>query len=201
MRHTFIGLLAGSMLAATAAADVFTMGPGFKDGIDYRLDGNATLVMDVTGIPSYGGFGDPNNYVLIVDLNTLLGLPAGNQVIIHGLSWDVSLEAYDPSWLSEITMSFATVGAPELFFAPGAGDSFPGTGTYTGAADFTDIGFSDIVLPNGTGEFNFHESFDDSSVAPDGLWRSGTLTWDLTVIPAPGTFALLGLGMIASRRR
>ncbi|MFG0253309.1 MAG: PEP-CTERM sorting domain-containing protein [Phycisphaerales bacterium JB038] len=33
------------------------------------------------------------------------------------------------------------------------------------------------------------------------MWLGGTFVWDITVVPAPGSFALLGLGALVARRR
>lgn len=48
----------------------------------------------------------------------------------------------------------------------------------------------------------FFESYDDVADGIDALWQVGSiLTLDMTIVPAPGALALLGLGGLAIRRR
>lgn len=148
---------------------------------------------------SFGEEGDPSNVLASVNLG------AGS--VVTGLAWNVNLTANDPSWLSEIAVSFrGNTAAPELYLRPGFEVEDPGVNQ-----NFNSGGVQSIlgVVPAGittdaSGNINleFLEFFDDSSVAPDGKWHAGsTLTLEYTAVPEPATMAALGLGAAALLRR
>jgi len=51
----------------------------------------------------------------------------------------------------------------------------------------------------------FYESLDDFADEWDALWQSGSLTFEVSPIPEPSTYGLMGLGLLgvaaAARRR
>jgi len=154
------------------------------------------LNVDVTGIFSYDPYGD----VLNVVQNYNIG--ANSHVI--GIGWDVDLFADSPSWLSELTVAFedsAQLGG--VFLAPGAGDDFSGSASYSsgGVLDLVGLALDFNVGPDGILRLEFFEGFDDFANDWDGIWDAGTLTVEY-VVPAPGAMALFGAGgLVALRRR
>lgn len=147
-----------------------------------------TLVIDVSGMNSWGFQGDAQNEILSV----LVGVGAN----ITGISWDVNLTTFDVSWADENTMTFE--GA--LSVNPGAGDAFTvfnqNYAGSTGGVALSGDGMLDI---------EFHEvGFDDVVGGIDSTYEAGssiTLT-GTNFVPTPGSLAVLGLGgLVAGRRR
>lgn len=215
MTKLAIAALAG--LAVVASADeVLSTGPGggtagvgtvdIRDVANVsftRGQGNVLVTIEfLSDIATWDLVGDPDNLVFDIDLGS-----GGTPATMHGIGWDVSVATVGASWLSEARMYFDDNIAPDLsglFLTPGIADGFPGTGSYSsgGIVDLSDNGIPDIVLPNGHLRLEFHESFDDVADAIDGYFLAGsTLTLDMTMVPAPGALALLGLGGLAIRRR
>lgn len=148
---------------------------------------------------SFGEEGDVSNFLDSINL--------GAGAVVTGIGWDVDLEAFDPSWLSELMVSFADdANAPGLYLSPGFGNDDPGTGSFSsgGIIDLTDNTIPDITLSTGVLNMEFMEAFDDASVSPDGRWLAGS-TLDIEYTPAPvpepASMAVLGLGVAALARR
>lgn len=158
-----------------------------------------TLVVDVAGIQSIDEIGAPDNTVLTFNV--------GANTVINSLSWNVSLQANSPSWLSEIQVSFgSTSGTDGVTFSPGFGDDNSGTGTYSGSANLADYGLEFQVGADGILRLEFHEGFYDGASPADGVWTSGNLTFGITqAVPEPSTYGLMALGLIGvgfvARRR
>jgi len=152
------------------------------------------LTLNVAGIESRGEFGDAGNETRFLDLF------AGARVT--GLSWNVSLFADTPSWLSEISVDFSDGGSAGASLSPGFGDDSSGAGSYTGSADLVALGADFRVGSTGRLFLEFFERFDDFTGAVDGVWRTGSLT--VTYVPEPTSFALAGIALLglgaASRR-
>ena len=95
----------------------------------------APLTIDVAGVESYGEIGDAGNTVLTFNV--------GANSTITSIDYLLNLTAIDPSWLSEIGLSFTdSDGIEGVVFNPGFGDEFEGTDTYTGSASLVDLGLA-----------------------------------------------------------
>ncbi len=149
-----------------------------RNGGDFApAEGNQTTI-DVTGTPSYGGLGDTNN--------TRLSINVGSDDLWNGMGWDVTITATAPSWLSEVAVLITNVNGEGYVLRPGAGNTTSGTGSFSSGGVLkltTGFGVPDIPLPDNTLYLEFYETLDDGSVAPDGNWDSGTITFQTTVAP------------------
>ncbi|MCV2354352.1 PEP-CTERM sorting domain-containing protein [Paucibacter sp. B2R-40] len=145
--------------------------------------------VNVAGILSQGGFGDPDTTVLTFNV--------GANVQITGLSWDVDLEAYDPSWLSEIRVTLSNNAVTTgVHFRPGVGNNAAGVGHFSGTSDYVALGLDFAVDGDGILRLEFNESFNDD-LQPDGKWVAGHLTVLTNAVPEPSTYGLMALGLIA----
>ena len=165
----------------------------------------APLVVNVAGVESYGEYGDSGNTVLTYNV--------GANVTITGISFNVNVTAFDPSWLSELSLAFEdSAQSNGVFFNPAFTEDDPGTGTYSDAADLVELGLSFQVGADGLLRLEFFEGFDDASVSPDGIWNFGTITFITDAVdvpgevPEPASGLLMGAGLAligytARRRR
>lgn len=155
-------------------------------------------------IDTFDALGAPGNIVESFDLNAAAGFGSGNQVVVTGIGWDLIVEAFDPSWLSEARLNFGDadnyVLADSLTLTP-SGTTAPGIEPSSSPVQvFADLALPNIVLSQGNLRVEGFESFVDA-LAPNGN-ISGTLTIQATFVPAPGAAALLGMGgLVATRRR
>jgi hypothetical protein len=152
----------------------------------------APLTIDVAGVESYGEIGDAGNTVLTFNV--------GANSTITSIDYLLNLTAIDPSWLSEIGLSFTdSDGIEGVVFNPGFGDEFEGTDTYTGSASLVDLGLAFKVGGDGILRLEFYEDFDDFG-GPDGIWNFGTITFgvepEVVAVPEPSTALLLGAGIM-----
>lgn len=163
----------------------------------------APVVVNVAGIESIGEQGDPRNTVLMLNV--------GANAHIVSVGYDINVTAFDPSWLSELTLAFSDTSGNGVFFSPSDVDD-PGTGSYADFADLISLGLDFNVGADGILMLEFFDGFDDG-IEPNGIWNSGTITFGIEDIiappgndvPEPGTVLLLGAGLAAlgytSRRR
>ena len=152
----------------------------------------ADTIINVAGITSIGEQAAPGNNVLMFNVG------AGASVI--GIGWDVNVSAFDPSWLSELTVGFGSSTVSELVLSVGVGDDLPGLNTsYSslGVVDLVGLGFNFNVGADGVLRVEFFEGFDDATVSPDGIWNSGALTIQVAAIPEPSTYGMMALGLLA----
>jgi len=155
------------------------------------------VAVDVSGAQSINLQGEAGNVVWFVDV--------GADALLTSLDWAVQLEAFAPSLLSEMQVSFGdSSGANQLTFTPGIADSFSGSASYSGSLDLSAFGIT--VGADGLLRIEFSESFKDfANGVAEGQWVSGTLTFGIGggALPEPASVALvlLGLGLAASARR
>lgn len=123
--------------------------------------------------------------------NLTLPIGVGNEVI--GIGWEVTVDAFSPSWLSESSLAIVPNAGDGtgLFLSPGAGLDNPGVQTFSsdGVLLFSDVGIAPIPA-NAAGEiyFEWFEGFTDFPAAPDSEWSD----------PASGQVLLPGLRLICA---
>lgn len=155
----------------------------------------ATHTFDLSGIGVDGG---------LFDNMPTLTHNFGGAGYVSQIEFNVTYDAFFPSWMSEVAISFDTDGG-----TPGA----------IGLGDFYDIFMADYGAPSTAGTFSasdtiavnlnssdglvwltLWDSFQDAGVNPDAIFRDGSYV-TVTYIPAPGAMALMGLGGLAAARR
>lgn len=147
-------------IEVTGLADLI-FADGFEDSTPV-----GPICVDVTGATGNGPVGDANNTVI------QLNIGAGNEVT--GVAADVSIEAFDPSWLSEIQVLYGSTSTGQVQLTPSTANN-PGTEDYsTGGV----IVLADIPLPNitvdadGILKLEFRETFNDPETTPDSEWSN-----------------------------
>ncbi len=154
-----------------------------------------TLVIDIGGMAT-GGDSIPD-----IVLTHFIGANAH----VTGIGFDVTLETFGSSWASEAVIAVGNTGAPFVFVTPGATTSAPlvaPTAYASPIADLVGLGLDFAVGADGMLVTTLFESFDDGIPAPDGMWLAGsTVTVEYSLVPTPGSLALLALAGITTRRR
>lgn len=168
-------VLAGLCLAATHLQ--CTASPIFLD-------------ISVTDISSHNELGSPGN--------TRLEISTAANARLIGIQWTVRLEAFDPSWLSEVSMQIAGSNALDVVtLQPGTGFEASGEHEFTGSADLTLLPFALNTGLSGRLWLEFFETLDDFPGAADGVWRTGNIRLLLdtpaVTVPEPSTLALVSL--------
>ena len=202
--------------AATAKAPSLGSAAAAANGVHTIVGATPTdiqmLTVNVAGSTGNGDFdsGDPSNTIQTFNI--------GAGAHVTGVSYDVNITAFDPSYLSEATLAFTgsdTTGAG-VFLAPGFDTPAPGTESFSsgGDVDLVSLGLDFTVGDDGILRLEYFEGFDDGSVNPDSLWNSGTVTFTYDgdvvtpptgAVPEPATWAMMigGFGLVggALRRR
>ena len=213
-----VSLSIAVVLAASSAAlavrplsegDIFRTNPnvpGFTAPVTERSGTDVDVIL-LTTIPSIGESGDPANIVADVDLLPDGGpqLLPGQFLVITGVGWNVTLEAFAPSLLDDMQVEIGNTNNEfPISLAPGAGVFASGTQTFSSGAvlKFADFGFPNVALTGDVLRLQFSEFFDDLEGA-DGQWlQGGVLTFQYIIVPTPGVISLAGLaGLVALRRR
>lgn len=153
------------------------------------------LTVDVTGIQSNGAFGDTANVVFEFNI--------GAFATITSVSYDVSLTAFTPSYLSELSLAFTDTDILNgVALRPGFEHPNPGTGVFADVVDLVANGLSFSVGADGVLRLEFYEGYDDFD-GVDGVWNFGTVTFNVeggTVapggdVPEPPVDWLMGAGL------
>jgi hypothetical protein len=152
-----------------------------------------TQVIDVTGVPSYGYFGDARNTVLTLELAPL--------ATVTSISWDFTIIAYPPSWLSEMQVYITSTAYNGLLFTPSDTLS-AGTEHIIGSLVLADYGLEFGVGNDGLLLMEFAESLKDMPVGIiDGRWIAGTFTVGystVSAVPEASSYAMMLLGLCAA---
>lgn len=133
------------------------------------------------------------------DGNARLSFELGAGAFITGFGWDIDVTAFDPSFLSELTLDFTNTLGVGAAFSPAPEAYASGSWAGAGSVDLVNTGVSFHLQPDGMLHLEFHEFYDDEAGVPDGLWRSGSLSFDYVAapIPEPATYALWASGLLA----
>jgi len=163
----------------------------------------AELIVNVAGAQSFAAFGTAGNTVRTFNI--------GANSRVTAVAYNVNITAFSPSYLSEAVVAFTgsdTLG-DGVFLTPGIGDDFAGTATYADSANLTDLGLGFTVGADGLLRLEWFEDFNDTSVNPDAIWNSGTITFTYeptgveAPIPEPATWAMMigGFGLMGGSLR
>lgn len=157
--------------------------------------GATPVVVDVSGAQSVNLQGEAGNTVWLVNV--------GANALVNALDWNVTLDAFSPSSLSEMQVSFGSSSGQDLLtIAPGLLDAVSGSGSYSGTLDLSGYGIA--AGADGLLRIEFSEAYKDLATGTvEGQWRAGTLTFDVSAVPEPASAALvlLGLGVVATQAR
>lgn len=156
------------------------------------------VTVDVSGIADMDERG--------ADSNIVRELFIGAGATIESLRWDVNLTSNDPSYLSEMQLTFSDSLGNGVTFTPGGGDDFSGTNSYAGFQDLRLIGQQFQLGDDGLLRLEFHDAYKDLAFdEPEGMWNFGTLMFGASTVPEPQTLPLVLSGLLlmlgVARRR
>lgn len=156
------------------------------------------MVVDASGIVDMDERG--------ADSNVVRDVFVGARATIETFSWDINLTSHDPSYLSEMQVTFSDSAGFGVTFTPGGGDDFFGTRSYAGFQDLRVLGQHFQLGHDGLLRLEFHDGYKDQVFdEPEGIWNFGTLTFGVSPVPEPQAAAsmltgLLLMGILAKRR-
>jgi PEP-CTERM motif len=179
-------------LASGTASEVTAGSPALAQSM------MADLVINAAGVASFDGPGAAGNTILTFNVTP--------GALVDGIAYNLSLATIGESWQSEATISFLNSNGDGVVLSAGFGLDEPGSGTYSDSVLLSDFGLSFNVGADGLLIVEFYESFDDVTGAADANWTAGGVTLaNIGLVPEPGTYGLMALGMLAvvgaARRR
>ena len=148
-----------------------------------------TVVVDVSGAQSINLQGEAGNTVWFTNI--------GANALLSSLDWALQLNAFAPSSLGDMQISFgSSSGLDVITLTPALGDLSSGSGSYTSSLDLTPYGIA--VGSDGLLRIEFSEAYKDFATGVvEGQWVSGSLGLGVTAaaVPEPASAALLALGL------
>ncbi len=178
-------------LAGLAGAEVASQGAVSHD--DRWLVGTT---IDISGLSAFGGLGE--------DINQVLDAMAFPRSDIHGIGWNLQVETFGQSWLSDLRIQFRSDNGEvydESVFGQNQG---PGSGvSFVPIIHFwDDLGFHFLQGPSGTFEVELYDTFVDNPGGAEATLMDGSVLFIEYWVPSPSTLALFGAaGLAAARRR
>lgn len=178
-------------LAGLAGAEIASQGAVSHD--DRWLVGTT---IDISGLSAFGGLGE--------DVNQVLDAMAFPRSDIHGIGWNLQVETFGQSWLSDLRIQFRSDNGEvydESVFGQNQG---PGSGvSFVPIIHFwDDLGFHFLQGPSGTFEVELYDTFVDNPGGAEATLMDGSVLFIEYWVPAPSTLALFGAaGLAAARRR
>lgn len=187
----FAGLASASPYLSASAADLAN-----ASASNSQPQGSLeVLSVDISNVSTNAAFGSALNEVYTYNL-------APNAQVV-GVSWDLDIETIGASYLSEARFDFTdsaiTTG---VSLTAAVGEDAPGAGNFSsgGFLSLVDAELDFAVGADGVLRIEFWEGFVDNAGAGDAI-LNGNISFQY-VVPAPGAFAVLGLGgLVATRRR
>ncbi len=178
--------------ASNTAAEIASVNPGLA-----QLQAT-DLFIGAAGVPSFDGPGATGNTVLTFNVTP--------GALVDAISYNLSLATVGASWMSEATVSFLNSNGDGVVLNAAFGNDNPGTGTFSDSVLLSTFGLTFNIGADGLLIVEFYESFDDVTGAADANWTAGGITLgNIGVVPEPGTYGMMALGMLAvvgaARRR
>jgi len=153
--------------------------------------GEGFKVASLTNIRHFALQGSASNKVI------KLNIGAGDYDVV-GLGWDLSSWAFSPAALSDMKFSIVNSAGDGVTFTPYQGNGASGAGSTSGFIDLAALGF-DFDVTDGIICIELWTAR-NLIAGPEGSHTQGDFL-ELQVVPAPGSFALMGLGGLAMARR
>ncbi|KQP35407.1 hypothetical protein ASF44_18860 [Pseudorhodoferax sp. Leaf274] len=130
--------------------------------------------------------------------NTVRDLSIGAGATIESLKWAINLTSYDPSYLSEMQLTFSDSLGNGVTFTPGGGDDFEGTNSYAGFQDLRLLGQQFQLGDDGLLRLEFHDAYKDLAFdEPEGMWNFGSLTFGVSTVPEPQVLSLMLVALVS----
>lgn len=205
MKKTFLAALLLS-LGSLANAAIFTELPPPREPTKpvvydtLPIEGGNVIDVDISNIFSHNILGEiPPNETRTVDVATIMG-SAGQPFRVTGLGWNVRIDAFSPSWLSDAAIALGddpSYANPELILVPGLGVNYGGLQQFEsgGIVDLTNFpGSTDVSfeLSEGILYLEFFERYDFyGGIAADALWTLGS-SMMIQAVPVPEPASLGG---------
>jgi len=160
----------------------------------------ATTVISLDHAPAYGGRGADGNTLILTDI--------GAFAHITKIAYSVTVEATEPSWISDQQAWFGDSDFYWARYTPAEHTEGDGERSFDGIADLVAMGMDFSLNEDGLLRLELLDT-DNTEAAPHGFWSGTfTITSDDTAsgaVPEPATWAMMisGFGVIGGclRRR